>query len=223
MTACCINPSILSADFANLQSELGRIASADAVHVDVMDNSFVPNLTLGLPVVTRIQEVSTLPLDVHLMIDDADRWAPGYAELGAASVTFHAEAAAAPIRLARELRSIGSKAGLALRPATPVEPYLDLLGEVDMLLIMTVEPGFGGQSFLDVMLPKIRRAAEAVRGANLPVAIQVDGGITEDTILRAAEAGATVFVAGSAIYGADNPDEAVSRLREAAQRASDAR
>ncbi|NOJ61486.1 ribulose-phosphate 3-epimerase [Arthrobacter sp. 260] len=223
MTACCINPSILSADFANLQSELGRIASADAVHVDVMDNSFVPNLTLGLPVVTRIQEVSTLPLDVHLMIDDADRWAPGYAELGAASVTFHAEAAAAPIRLARELRSIGSKAGLALRPATPVEPYLDLLGEVDLLLIMTVEPGFGGQSFLDVMLPKIRRAAEAVRGANLPVAIQVDGGITEDTILRAAEAGATVFVAGSAIYGADNPDEAVSRLREAAQHASDAR
>lgn len=223
MTACCINPSILSADFANLQSELGRIASADAVHVDVMDNSFVPNLTLGLPVVTRIQEVSTLPLDVHLMIDDADRWAPGYAELGAASVTFHAEAAAAPIRLARELRSIGSKAGLALRPATPVEPYLDLLEEIDLLLIMTVEPGFGGQSFLDVMLPKIRRAAEAVRGGNLPVAIQVDGGITEDTILRAADAGATVFVAGSAIYGADNPDDAVARLREAAQRASDAR
>lgn len=223
MTACCINPSILSADFANLQSELGRIASADAVHVDVMDNSFVPNLTLGLPVVKRIQEVSTLPLDVHLMIDDADRWAPGYAELGAASVTFHAEAAAAPIRLARELRSIGSKAGLALRPATPVEPYLDLLSEVDLLLIMTVEPGFGGQPFLDVMLPKIRRAAEAVRGANLPVAIQVDGGITEDTILRAAEAGATVFVAGSAIYGADNPEDAVARLREAAQGAADAR
>ncbi|MBG6190239.1 ribulose-phosphate 3-epimerase [Arthrobacter sp. CAN_A212] len=223
MTACCINPSILSADFANLQSELGRIASADAVHVDVMDNSFVPNLTLGLPVVKRIQEVSSLPLDVHLMIDDADRWAPGYAELGAASVTFHAEAAAAPIRLARELRSIGSKAGLALRPATPVEPYLDLLGEVDLLLIMTVEPGFGGQSFLDVMLPKIRRAAEAIRGANLPVALQVDGGITEDTILRAAEAGATVFVAGSAVYGADNPDDAVGRLRSAAQRASNAR
>lgn len=223
MTACCINPSILSADFANLQSELARISSADAVHVDVMDNSFVPNLTLGLPVVKRIQEVSTLPLDVHLMIDDADRWAPGYAELGAASVTFHAEAAAAPIRLARELRSIGSKAGLALRPATPVEPYLDLLGEVDLLLIMTVEPGFGGQPFLDVMLPKIRRAAEAVRGANLPVAIQVDGGITEDTILRAAEAGATVFVAGSAIYGADNPEDAVARLREAAQGAADAR
>ncbi|PVE19993.1 ribulose-phosphate 3-epimerase [Arthrobacter sp. Bz4] len=223
MTACCINPSILSADFANLQAELARIASADAVHVDVMDNSFVPNLTLGLPVVKRIHEVSSLPLDVHLMIDDADRWAPGYAELGAASVTFHAEAAAAPIRLARELRSIGSKAGMALRPATPVEPYLDLLGELDLLLIMTVEPGFGGQPFLDVMLPKIRRAAEAIRGSGLPVALQVDGGITGDTILRAADAGATVFVAGSAVYGADDPDQAVIRLRDAAQRASDER
>ena len=195
-----------------------RTASADAVHVDVMDNSFVPNLTLGLPVVKRIQEVSSLPLDVHLMIDDADRWAPGYAEVGAASVTFHAEAAAAPIRLARELRSIGSKAGMALRPATPVEPYLDLLGELDLLLIMTVEPGFGGQPFLDVMLPKIRRAADAVRGSGLAVAIQVDGGITEDTILRAADAGATVFVAGSAVYGAADPDSAVTSLRAAAQR-----
>ncbi|MHA7277510.1 ribulose-phosphate 3-epimerase [Arthrobacter sp. HLT1-21] len=223
MTACCINPSILSADFANLQTELARIASADAVHVDVMDNSFVPNLTLGLPVVKRIQEVSALPLDVHLMIDDADRWAPGYAEVGAASVTFHAEAAAAPIRLARELRSIGSKAGLALRPATPVEPYLDLLGELDLLLIMTVEPGFGGQPFLDVMLPKIRRAADAVQGSGLAVAIQVDGGITEDTILRAADAGATVFVAGSAVYGAADPDAAVVSLRAAAQRAAEKR
>ncbi|MBG6180125.1 ribulose-phosphate 3-epimerase [Arthrobacter sp. CAN_A1] len=223
MTACCINPSILSADFANLQTELARIASADAVHVDVMDNSFVPNLTLGLPVVKRIQEVSSLPLDVHLMIDDADRWAPGYAEVGAASVTFHAEAAAAPIRLARELRSIGSKAGMALRPATPVEPYLDLLGELDLLLIMTVEPGFGGQPFLDVMLPKIRRAADAVRGSGLAVAIQVDGGITEDTILRAADAGATVFVAGSAVYGAADPDATVASLRAAAQRAADTR
>ncbi|MHA7155104.1 ribulose-phosphate 3-epimerase [Arthrobacter sp. TMN-50] len=223
MTACCINPSILSADFANLQTELARIASADAVHVDVMDNSFVPNLTLGLPVVKRIQEISPLPLDIHLMIDDADRWAPGYAELGVASVTFHAEAAAAPIRLARELRSIGSKAGLALRPATPVEPYLDLLAELDLLLIMTVEPGFGGQPFLDVMLPKIRRAADAVRGSGLAVAIQVDGGITEDTILRAAEAGATVFVAGSAVYGAAEPDTAVGNLRAAAQRTADKR
>ncbi|GAB3555286.1 ribulose-phosphate 3-epimerase [Arthrobacter tumbae] len=216
MRTCCIHPSILSADFVNLQSELGRIATADAVHVDVMDNSFVPNLTLGLPVVKRIQAVSPVPLDVHLMIDDADRWAPEYAAVGAASVTFHAEAAQAPIRLARELRSTGTRAGMALRPATAVEPYLDMLGELDMLLIMTVEPGFGGQSFLDVTLPKIRRAAEAIRGADLPLVIQVDGGITAETIVRAAEAGATVFVAGSSVYGADDPAEAIAGLRRAA-------
>lgn len=215
MTRCCIHPSILSADFVNLESELQRIATADAVHVDVMDNSFVPNLTLGLPVVRRIQAVSPVPLDVHLMIDDADRWAPEYAGAGAASVTFHAEAAKAPIRLARELRAAGAKAGMALRPATAVEPYLDMLGELDMLLIMTVEPGFGGQSFLDVTLPKIRRAAEAIRGAGLSVAIQVDGGITEQTIERAAEAGATVFVAGSSVYGAKDPEQAIAALRAA--------
>lgn len=216
MRTCCIHPSILSADFVNLQSELERIATADAVHVDVMDNSFVPNLTLGLPVVKRIQAVSPVPLDVHLMIDDADRWAPEYAAAGAASVTFHAEAARAPIRLARELRSAGARAGMALRPATAVEPYLDMLGELDMLLIMTVEPGFGGQAFLDVTLPKIRRAADAIRGADLAVAIQVDGGITEETIVRAAEAGATVFVAGSSVYGADDPASAIAGLRQAA-------
>ena len=216
MRTCCIHPSILSADFVNLQSELGRISTADAVHVDVMDNSFVPNLTLGLPVVKRIQAVSPVPLDVHLMIDDADRWAPEYAAVGAASVTFHAEAARAPIRLARELRSAGTRAGMALRPATAVEPYLDMLGELDMLLIMTVEPGFGGQSFLDVTLPKIRRAAEAIRGSDLPLVIQVDGGITKDTIVRAAEAGATVFVAGSSVYGAEDPAEAMGGLRRAA-------
>lgn len=216
MATRCIHPSILSADFVNLESELGRIKTADAVHVDVMDNSFVPNLTLGLPIVKRIQEVSPVPLDVHLMIDDADRWAPSYAETGAASVTFHAEAARAPIRLARELRSLGAKAGMALRPATAVEPYLDMLSELDMLLIMTVEPGFGGQPFLDVTLPKIRRAAEAIKGAGLPVAVQVDGGVTEETILRAAEAGASVFVAGSSVYGASNPEKAIAALRQAA-------
>ncbi len=220
MGACRINPSILSADFVNLERELQRIGAADAVHVDVMDNHFVPNLTLGQPVVKRIQEVSGLPLDVHLMIEDADRWAPAYAELGAASVTFHAEAAAAPVRLARELRGAGSKAGMALRPATPVEPYLDMLGELDLLLIMTVEPGFGGQSFLDLTLPKIRKAAAAVRGASLQLAIQVDGGITEETIVRAADAGATVFVAGSSVYGADDPSQAIERLRAAAENAA---
>ncbi|MBW4095105.1 MAG: ribulose-phosphate 3-epimerase [Acidobacteria bacterium] len=215
---CCINPSILSADFVNLEAELARISTADAVHVDVMDNHFVPNLTLGLPVVTRIAQVSPIPLDVHLMISDADRWAPAYAQAGAASVTFHAEASAAPIKLARELRAHGAKAAMALRPATAVEPYLDMLTELDMLLIMTVEPGFGGQSFLDVTLPKIRRAAKAIADAGVDVAIQVDGGITAETIERAAEAGASIFVAGSAVYGATDPAQAISELRAAGQK-----
>ena len=219
MSKCCINPSILSADFVNLEAELERISAADAVHVDVMDNHFVPNLTIGLPVVERIQQVSKLPLDAHLMISDADRWAPLYAEAGLASVTFHVEAATAPIKLARDLRDRGAKAGMALRPATAVEPYLDMLSELDMLLIMTVEPGFGGQKFLDVTLPKIRRAAEAVRGSGLPLAIQVDGGISAETIERAAEAGANVFVAGSAVYGSGDPNDAIRKLRASAEAA----
>lgn len=214
---CCINPSILSADFVNLEAELSRISNADGVHVDVMDNHFVPNLTLGLPVVERLQKVSTVPLDAHLMISNVDRWAPQFADAGLSSVTFHVEASDAPIKLARELRARGTKAGMALRPATPVEPYLDMLTELDMLLIMTVEPGFGGQSFLDVTLPKIRRAREAVEGSGADVAIQVDGGITEETITRAAEAGANVFVAGSAVYGKQSPADAIESLRTNAQ------
>ncbi len=211
-----IHPSILSADFARLAEELQRISGADAVHVDVMDNHFVPNLTFGLPVVQAIRNATDLPLDVHLMIEDADRWAPGYAEAGAESVTFHAEASVAPIHLARELRQRGARAGMAIKPSTAVEPYLDMLGDLDLLLLMTVEPGFGGQSFLDEVLPKIRRAREALDGSGVPVALQVDGGITADTILRAAEAGADVFVAGSAVYGADDPAAAIDALRRAA-------
>jgi len=218
MAQCCINPSILSADFVNLEAELKRISNADAVHVDVMDNHFVPNLTIGLPVVQRIQAVSPVPLDAHLMIADADRWAPAYADAGLASVTFHVEASIAPIKLARELRARGAKAGMALRPGTPVEPYLDMLPELDLLLIMTVEPGFGGQSFLDLTLPKIQRARAAIDGSGTGVALQVDGGITEETIVRAAEAGANVFVAGSAVYGAEDPAAAVDRLRAAGSR-----
>ncbi|MBM7768783.1 MULTISPECIES: ribulose-phosphate 3-epimerase [Glutamicibacter] len=211
-----INPSILSADFANLASELERIHTADAVHVDVMDNHFVPNLTLGLPVVDALHKVSKLPIDVHLMIENADRWAPEYAQLGVDSVTFHAEASAAPIRLARELRSAGAKASMALRPATPIEPYLDMLGELDMVLLMTVEPGFGGQKFLDLVLPKIKRARAAIDGSGKPIALQVDGGISRDTILRAAEAGADVFVAGSAVYSAEEPSVEIDVLRNLA-------
>src|SRR6476469_10042090 len=214
---CCINPSILSADFVNLEAELARISNADAVHVDVMDNHFVPNLTIGLPVVERLQKVSPVPLDAHLMISNVDRWAPQFADAGVSSVTFHVEASDAPIKLARELRARGSKAGMALRPTTPVEPYLDMLTELDMLLLMTVEPGFGGQAFLDVVLPKIRRARALVRDGEHRVWVQVDGGVDADTIGRRAEAGADVFVAGSAVYGADDPAGAVRILRETAE------
>ncbi|NTW39918.1 MAG: ribulose-phosphate 3-epimerase [Cellulomonadaceae bacterium] len=211
--AARICPSILSADFANLEAELGRIATADFAHVDVMDGHFVPNLTIGLPVVERLAAVSPVPLDVHLMIDDPDRWAPGFAEAGAASVTFHAEAARAPVRLARELRRLGARAGLALRPATPFEPFVDLIGEIDMVLVMTVEPGFGGQSFIDGTLAKIRRVREAVGRSGLDVWVQVDGGVSAETIERAAEAGADTFVAGSAVYGADDAAGRIAELR----------
>ncbi len=216
-----ISPSILSADYTDLAREVGRITpGADWVHVDVMDNHFVPNLTIGLPVVERLAEVSALPLDVHLMIEDADRWAPDYAETGARSVTFHVEASAAPVRLARTLRSAGVRAGLALRPATAIEPYAELLADLDMLLLMTVEPGFGGQAFLDIVLPKIRAARELVKGRDLDLWIQVDGGVAAETIERCAEAGADVFVAGSAVYGAHDPSAAVAALREKATTAT---
>jgi ribulose-phosphate 3-epimerase len=211
-----ISPSILSADFARLGAELDRISSADWAHVDVMDNHFVPNLTLGLPVVEALLKVSPIPVDCHLMIEDPDRWAPGYAEAGAGSVTFHAEAVTAPIRLARELRRLGARAGMALKPATPVEPFADLLPELDMLLVMTVEPGFGGQKFLDVCLPKIRRARQAIAGAGLDVWLQVDGGVSVATIERCAEAGADVFVAGSAVYGAEDAAAQITQLRDLA-------
>jgi ribulose-phosphate 3-epimerase len=211
-----INPSILSADFVNLEREVGRISTADLVHVDVMDNHFVPNLTFGQQMVQRLGEVTPLPLDVHLMIEDPDRWAPEYAETGAYSVTFHAEAAADPIALARRLRSIGSRAGIALKPGTPADPFLDLLDEFDQVLVMTVEPGFGGQEFMESTMPKLRALRERVSGAGLDVWLQVDGGINERTIAIAAEAGADTFVAGSSVFLADDPLDRIASLRAAA-------
>jgi ribulose-phosphate 3-epimerase len=220
VSRCVISPSILSANFARLSEEAARVeGAADWLHVDVMDNHFVPNLTLGLPVVEALLKSTTIPVDCHLMIEDPDRWAPQYAEAGAGSVTFHVEAATAPIKLAREIRALSSRAGMALRPATPVEPYVDLLPELDMLLIMTVEPGFGGQKFLDVVVPKIRRAKAAI--GDLDVWLQVDGGVSAETIERCAEAGADVFVAGNAVYGAADPAAAVERLRALALQAKD--
>ena len=212
-----IEPSILSADFVNLEAEVARIASADAVHVDVMDNHFVPNLTFGPQMVGRLQAVSAIPLDVHLMISDADRWAPGYAELGAFSVTFHAEAATDAVALARRLRAIGSRAGIAVKPGTDVAPYLELLPEFDQILVMTVEPGFGGQSFMTDMMAKVAAARAAIDAAGIDVWLQVDGGIALDTIGQAAEAGADTFVAGSAVYGAADVEAAISELRAAAE------
>jgi ribulose-phosphate 3-epimerase len=195
-----INPSILAADFANFESELGRIRSADLVHVDIMDNHFVPNLTFGLGMVERLQQVSPLPLDIHLMIDDPERWAPGYAEAGAYSVTFHAEATTEPVALARRLRQIGARAGIALKPGTDVVPYLELLPEFDQVLVMTVEPGFGGQSFMESTMPKLVQLRTAVENSGLDLWLQVDGGITAQTIEIAAAAGADTFVAGSSVF-----------------------
>ena len=212
-----ITPSILNADFANLAGEIARIPDADAIHVDVMDNHFVPNLSLGLPVVESIRAATDAMLDIHLMIEAPDRWAPAYAEAGAESVTFHVEAAAAPIRLARELRARGARASIALKPATPIDSYADMLDEVDMVLLMTVEPGFGGQSFLDLVLPKIRRTRELL--GDCPIWLQVDGGVSETTIERAAEAGADTFVAGSAVYRAEDANAMVNRLRDLASAA----
>ena len=214
-----IAPSLLSADFARLADEAAAVPNADWLHVDVMDNHVVPNLTVGLPVVQSLRRHTALPLDCHLMIDAPDRWAPPYAEAGARNVTVHAEAAADPVQLARALRSAGALAGLAVKPGTPLEPYLELLREYDTLLVMTVEPGFGGQGFIAEVLPKVREARRRVASGHLRLFVEVDGGVNEETIVAAAEAGADVFVSGSAVYHADDPAKAVDALRERARHA----
>lgn len=195
-----ITPSILNANLANLASEVGRIPSADGLHIDVMDGHFVPNLVMGAPFVESLRPATNLMFDVHLMIENPDRWARQYVEAGAQSVTFHLEAATAPIKLARELRSMGARASVALRPATPVEQLADILTEFDQILLMTVEPGFGGQKFLDPVLAKIRKARKLIDATRKDIWLQIDGGVSADTIERAAEAGADTFVAGSAVY-----------------------
>ena len=209
-----IAPSILSADFARLADELAAIAGSDWVHVDVMDAHFVPNLTIGLPVVEALLKVTDIPLDCHLMIDDPDRWAIGYAEAGAHNVTVHVEAARDPVKIAKDLRAAGAKAGLSVKPGTPLEPYVELLAHYDTLLVMSVEPGFGGQEFIPEVLDKVRTA----RRLGLSVLVEIDGGINLDTIEQAAEAGVDCFVAGSAVYGAGDPARAVEQLRARAAR-----
>ncbi|MEY2954569.1 MAG: hypothetical protein RL530_170 [Actinomycetota bacterium] len=218
-----INPSILSADFVNFQAELGTIANADLVHVDVMDNHFVPNLTFGQTMVARLQQVTPKPLDLHLMIENPDRWAPDFAETGAYSVTFHAEAAADSVALARRLRSIGSRAGLAIKPGTAVDSYLDLLPEFDQLLVMTVEPGFGGQALIEATLAKVTKARRRIDAEKLDVWLQVDGGIDATNIERVAELGADTFVAGSAVFKAEDRSAQIEKLRDLASLGSNHR
>ncbi|MEV8517672.1 ribulose-phosphate 3-epimerase [Dactylosporangium sp. NPDC051484] len=209
-----IAPSILAADFARLADEARAVEeAADWLHVDVMDYHFVPNLTIGLPVVQSLRKATTLPFDCHLMIADPARWAPAYAEAGAYNVTFHAEAATDPVAIAKDLRAAGSRAGLAIDRDTPVDGYLELLPHFDLLLIMTIKAGFGGQAFLPEMLDKVRTARRHVDAGHLELRIEVDGGVAEDTIAACAEAGADAFVAGTAVYGAQDPAAAVRKLR----------
>jgi ribulose-phosphate 3-epimerase len=215
-----VAPSLLAADFARLGEQARAVeGSADWLHVDVMDNHFVPNLTIGLPVVRDLKAATTLPLDVHLMIDAPERWAPGYAELGVYNVSFHAEAADDPVGLAKDLRAAGTRAGLAIDRDTLVEPYLDLLRDFDTLLIMTIKAGFGGQEFMPELLEKVRAARRHRDSGHLELRIEVDGGVTESTVVAAAEAGADAFVAGTAVYGAADPAAAVREIRARAHAA----
>jgi ribulose-phosphate 3-epimerase len=217
-----VAPSILAADFARL-AEAARAVEADAdwLHIDVMDNHFVPNLTIGRPVVESLRKATSIPFDCHLMITDPQRWAVGYAEAGADYVSFHAEACDDPAALARDLRAAGTRPGLAIDRDTPVEPFLELLPAFDLLLIMTIKAGFGGQQFIPEMLAKVRTARQHLRSGHLQLRVEVDGGISADTIEAAAQAGADAFVAGTAVYAAADPGAAVRQLRRLAARAAE--
>ena len=212
-----IHPSILSADFVNLESELQTISTADAVHVDVMDNNFVPNLTFGPQMVKRLQEVSPIPLDVHLMISNVDKFGPEYARLGVASTTFHIEASKDPAGLVREIRNAGSRVAVAIKPGTPLSMVEALYSEIDMLLIMTVEPGFGGQPLIEATVEKIAEARNSFRARDLQLAIQVDGGVTQENIARLSKLGADTFVAGSSVFNTADRQENIARLRDLAR------
>lgn len=215
--AVSINPSILSANLANLSEECMAIQDyCDYFHVDVMDYHFVPNLTFGLPVVEHLLKSVEKPLDCHLMIENPERWASAYAEAGAQSVTFHFEASSSPMQVISNIKQHGSKVGLAIKPATKLDDVIEYFDYIDMLLVMTVEPGFSGQSFMSDMMPKVKRARELIRERNLPMTIQVDGGVSISTIEECAENGADVFVCGHGVFRAENPRTACINLRSLA-------
>ncbi len=213
-----IAPSILAADYARLGEEIAAVPSADWIHVDIMDGHFVPNLSFGYDVTKAVHRVTDKPLDVHLMIENPEKWVDNYITAGAACITFHVEATDGHVELAKYIRSQGVKAGFSVRPGTPIEDYLDDLEHFDEVIIMSVEPGFGGQSFMPEQLDKVRTLRRVIDERGLDIIIEIDGGISAKTIAQAAEAGVDAFVAGSAVYGADNPDTAVEELRALASR-----
>ena len=215
-----IQPSILSADFVNFESEFQTISGADGVHVDVMDGHFVPNLTFGLPMVKRMREISDLPLDVHLMIEDPDFWAAKYADSGVFSVTVHLEACNDPIKISHDIHSLGVRAGIAIKPGTSVSLLSDLIKHFDQVLVMSVEPGFGGQSFISNSVEKIAETRKMIEDQGLTTWLQVDGGIDEETIASASRAGADTFVAGSSVFKHVDRNAQIENLRSIAVEAS---
>jgi len=210
-----IAPSILSADFANLEAELATISHADLIHVDVMDGHFVPNLTLGVPIVKRLSEVTNVPLDVHLMIESPETWVSQYAQY-AGSVTFHFEAATDPQLVISAIRKAGAKAAMSIKPGTAFSEVSELVELLDMLLVMTVEPGFGGQSLIQSTVPKVSEARAYASDKSLELSIQVDGGVTADNIVGLSRAGADTFVAGTAVFKATDRNLEIDRLRSLA-------
>ena len=211
-----IHPSLLSADFGNIESELASISSADAAHLDVMDNHFVPNLTFGIPVVQRMIELSPIPTDIHLMIENVDTEAIKYAELEPHSVTFHIEATKDPVSTCRKLRAMGVRAAIAIKPNTPVSSLSGLLDEIDMLLVMTVEPGFGGQKLIAETMPKVAEARALISNSKFEIALQVDGGVMSENIGELAALGADTFVAGSSVFGTPDHAQRILELRKSA-------
>ncbi len=213
-----IAPSILAADYARLGEEIAAVPAADWIHVDIMDGHFVPNLSFGYDVTAAVARVTDKPLDVHLMIENPEKWVDNYIDAGAACVIFHVEATDKHVELAKHIRAKGVRAGFSLRPGTPIEDYLDDLEHFDQVIVMSVEPGFGGQSFMPDQLDKVRTLRKIIDERGLDIIIEIDGGISDKTIEQAAEAGVDAYVAGSAVYGAEDPNAAVENLRALAGR-----